>query len=94
MTNGDLILNIAVNLGRLGRYALKNNPDRIKQFLNDSDNYLRQIKVDKLSAKYTPTHRHFLTVYQKLKNKDVVDVDWADTAFTWANILTHRAKLA
>lgn len=94
MTNQDLILNIAVNLGRLGRYALENKPARIAQFLNDSDNYLKQISVDNLGSKYIPTHKHFLTVYQKLKNKDVVDVDWADTAFTWANILTHRAKLA
>lgn len=89
----NIILNIAVNLGRLGRWAAEGKPARIHQFIDDTESYLSQIRTASLSSQFVPTHKKFLQVFARLKKTPIND-EWAEEAFTWANILTHRAKLA
>jgi len=92
MTNSDLVLNIAVNLGRLGHWAQSGQIPRISQFLADTQIYLDQIQ--NIDPKFRPTYTRFLKDYQFLRSTSPNPDDWSDTAFTWATILTHRAKLA
>ena len=92
MTPKDLILNIAVNLGRLGRWAYEGKSTRIPQFLADTQTYLDQL-VD-FRPQFKPTYDRFLKDYLYLKSQPPNSQDWADTAFTWAAILSHRAQFA
>ncbi len=92
MTARDLVLNIAVNLGRLGRWSHEAKTDRIPQFLADTQNYLDQLHG--FNPGFTSTYESFIKDYSRLKSTPPSDPDWAETAFTWANILTHRARLA
>ncbi len=92
MNNQDLILNIAVNLGRLGKWGMEKRTERIAQFLEDSKRYLDQIDEKSLNQNFQETYKTFLKNFDYLQNNPAGD-DWAETAFTWANILTHRAKL-
>ena len=92
MTNQDLVLNIAVNLSRLGRYSFQNQSSRISQFLSDTQNYLDRLQ--NINPRFQLTYDRFLEAYSHLKSTPPDAKDWSDTAFTWASILTHRAKLA
>ena len=94
MTTQEIILNIAVNLGRVGRFAMEKKEKRVKLFLEDNKRYLKQLKGKTLSSKFQKTYRNFLTAYKKLSSNIFCNEDWAEEAFTWANILTHRSKLA
>lgn len=92
MTNRDLVLNIAVNLGRLGRYSYQNQPARISQFITDTQDYLDQLQ--NFHPGFQNTYDNFLKAYTFLKSTLPDNDTWSDTAFTWAAILTHRAKFA
>lgn len=92
MTNSDLVLNIAVNLGRLGRWAQSGQTPRISQFLADTQIYLDQIQS--IDPQFRSTYARFLKDYQFMRSTSPNPDGWSDTAFTWAVILTHRAKLA
>lgn len=93
MQSKDIILNIAVNLGRLGRWAADGRHGRIPRFLTDTESYISQINDTSFSPRFQSTYNNFLKAFASLKRNPVNDA-WAETAFTWANILTHRAKLA
>lgn len=92
MTSRDLVLNIAVNLDRLGRWAYEGKTNRIPQFLADTQTYLDQFR--EFDSRFRSTYDRFLKDYSRLTSTPPNDQDWADTAFTWAAILTHRARLA
>lgn len=92
MSNQDLLLNVAVNLSRLGRWAFEGKTARIPQFLADSQTYLNQ--VQNVSPQFRSTYERLLKDFLYLKSLSPNSPDWSDTAFTWAAILTHRAKLA
>lgn len=92
MTNQDLILNIAVNLGRLGRWKMEGKTERIKQFIEDSKVYLNQLDRQKINSSFFETYDGLIKNFNLIQEN--LDGDWAEDAFTWANILTHRAKLA
>lgn len=93
MNARDLTLNIAVNLGRLSRWAMEGKEARVNQFLFETEGYLNQLeKLDK-SQKFQPTFDLFKKNFFNLKNNIKLDKFWAEDALTWANILTHRAKL-
>ena len=94
MTSNDLILNIAVNLGRLGRWALEKKEARIKQFIQDTDFYLNELERASINPRFIPTFHFFKSEYSRLSQNIQLDETWAESMFTWANILTHRAKLA
>ncbi|OGC93103.1 hypothetical protein A3D85_02230 [Candidatus Amesbacteria bacterium RIFCSPHIGHO2_02_FULL_47_9] len=92
MTPQDLVLNIAVNMSRLGRYSHGHQLSRVSQFLADTQNYLDQLQ--NFHPRFRPTYDRFLKDFLYLKSTPPDSSDWSDTAFTWASILTHRAKFA
>lgn len=94
MTAQDLTLNIAVNLGRLSRWAMEGKESRVQQFLLETEDYLKQLEKTPKSDRFQPTFNSFKKHFSQLKGKASLDKDWAEDALTWANILTHRAKLA
>ena len=94
MNAEDLTLNIAVNLGRLSRFAMDGKEQRVKQFLLDTDDYINQLEAAPKSERFLPTFKSFINKFQQLKNNVMLNEAWAEDMLTWANILTHRAKLA
>lgn len=93
MNAKDLVLNIAVNMGRLSRWAMEGKYSRIKQFISDTDTYVEQLDKTQQNEKFKPTYLAFRKKFEELK-KSKPNESWAEDALTWANILTHRAKLA
>ena len=94
MNAQDLTLNIAVNLGRLGRWVADGKIARISRFMEETENYLKQLEVAPKSKKFNKTFEIFKQKFSTLKNNRNYDDTWAEEILTWANILTHRAKLA
>lgn len=94
MKTSDLVLNIAVNLERLSRWSVDGNSKRIEQFLLQTDEYLKSLKKLDVSEKFEKTLVNFEKDFEKLKKDPSDSLEWAEKALTWANILTHRAKLA
>ena len=93
MNARELTLNIAVNMGRLCRFAADKRTTRVNQFLNETQIYIDQLEQTPKNEKFIPTYLQFKTKFSELKNNVVLDDKWAESALTWANILTHRAKL-
>lgn len=94
MNAQDLTLNIAVNLGRLGRWAMERKPNRIQQFLDETEIYIAQLEGAPKAERFLKTFELFKKEFFALKSNVSLDDTWAETMFTWADILTHRAKLA
>lgn len=90
----DLVLNIAVNMGRISRWATEGKKVRIVQFMDETQNYLDELQKSDVSEKFYPTLKSFKKKFSELKNNVQLNEAWAEDALTWANILTHRAKLA
>ena len=94
MNAQELTLNIAVNLGRMGRCAYEGRRVRLEQFLKETEEYVNQLESISKTAGFQRTFDLFSESFNNLKNDVHLDSAWAETAYTWANILTHRAKLA
>ena len=94
MNAKDLTLNIAVNLGRVSRWAVEGKKKRIIQFLAETEDYLAQLEKTPLKPRFVKTFQLFQKAFKRLQSDIRLDEDWAEEALTWANILTHRAKLA
>ena len=94
MSARDLVLNIAVNLGRLSRFSSEGRAKRIKQFLTDTEYYLAELEKIAVSDKFRPTLERFKLDLIRLKDLNFITPEWAEETLTWANILQHRAKLA
>ena len=94
MNAQELTLNIAVNMGRLARFAMEGRTLRIDQFLEETQKYLNELENSQYQAKFRPTLAFFKEKFELLKNSESFNEGWAEEALTWANILTHRAKLA
>lgn len=90
----DIILNIAVNLGRISRWAIDGKQSRINQFLEETETYLNLLEDAPKSVRFQKTFDSFKKYFQLLKNSNERDEEWAEAILTWGNILTHRAKLA
>ena len=93
MTTQELALNIAVNLGRIGRWSLEGKMNRLNQFLDETQEYIRQLEQTPKSVRFQRTFDVFRVSFDDLKNGARPDQAWAEMMFTWANILTHRANL-
>jgi len=89
----ELTLNIAVNLGRLGRWANEGRISRVNQFLTQTEEYINQLERIPKSLRFSKTFDIFRKSFNELKNAKQFDLTWQETMFTWANILTHRASL-
>lgn len=94
MNAEDLTLNIAVNLGRISRFAMEGKRERVKQFLQETENYLMELENVSRSEKFDVTLQHFKNKFEQLKHNVELNKIWAEDMLTWANILQHRAKLA
>ncbi len=94
MTARDLTLNIAVNLGRLSKWAVEKKEKRVEQFLNETQEYINELEVAPKSSRFDSTFQTFKNEFHKLKSNVSLNDEWAEEALTWANILAHRAKLA
>lgn len=90
----DLTLNIAVNLGRLSRFAIEGKKSRIEQFLIETEEYVEELERAKRNPRFEKTFVTFKYNFSNLKKNIALTDEWAEQALTWANILTHRAKLA
>ena len=91
------ILDISVNLARISDWILSENTHkqaRVDQFLQETKQFLSQI--NNVSDSFKPTLKRFKKEFnQLLKDRTSPNrYDWAEKALTWANILSHRAKLA
>lgn len=89
----ELTLNIAVNLGRLCRWAIEGRRARVDQFLAETEEYLRALETVPKSARFLPTYEWFKKDFENLRHNVHLNEDWAESMLTWANILTHRASL-
>ena len=94
MNAKELALNIAVNLGRIGRWACEGKKARLDQFLAETEALVEQLEQAPKSERFQGTFAIFKRTFNDLKRDVRLDQVWAETAFTWANILTHRARLA
>jgi len=94
MNAQELTLNIAVNLGRIGRWACESRRERLEQFMKETEGFVAALDKAPKSARFQKTFDAFLIVFESLKKNVRMDPVWAETMFTWANILTHRARLA
>ncbi len=90
----ELTLNIAVNLGRLCRWAMEGRRSRVEQFLIETEEFIKDLEVLPKSPRFLPTYEWFKADFKRLSQDVRMDKDWAEEMLTWANILTHRALLA
>ena len=90
----ELILNIAVNLGRICRWAMEGRKERVEQFLAETEVYVNALEKAPKSSRFLPTYEWFKTDFKRLCHDVRMDANWAEAMLTWANILTHRASLA
>ena len=100
MNNKAIILDIAMNLNRVGNWAVDNfavKEKRIYFFLDQTAQYINSLDASSFSTKFQKTYDRFLKDYKlltqevKLSSKD--DGIWGEKMMTWGNILTHRSKL-
>lgn len=94
MTAQEITLNIAVNLGRLARWVSEGKTARVKQFIDETDEYIAILDKTSKSERFEKTYESFKANFDRLKRSNRFDDIWAEEALTWSNILTHRAKFA
>ncbi len=90
----ELTLNIAVNLGRIGRWAYEGRRNRLEQFLQETEVYIHELERLPKSSRFQETFDIFVKNFNNLRSDIRIDPYWAEMMLTWANILTHRAELA
>jgi len=90
----EITLNIAVNLGRLCRWAMEGRKARLDQFLSETGEYLKALEAAPKSERFMPTYEWFKKDFESLSHNVQMNEDWAESMLTWANILSHRAQLA
>lgn len=90
----EITLNIAVNLGRLCRWAMEGRKGRLEQFLSETQDYMKALEAAPKSDRFLPTYQWFKEDFEALSHDVRMDEDWAEAMLTWANILSHRAQLA
>ena len=98
MDNKAKILDIAMNLNRVGNWAADDyvgKRKRINSFLDQTNGYISSIDVNSFKASFRNTYDKFLLEYSKLekeaKTGPANSLFWAEKAMTWGNILTHRS---
>ena len=94
METKELILNIAVNLSRLSRWSMDGRKARVEQFLTETEAYLKVLDEAPKSLRFLPTYEWFKDEFSRLRQDVRRNEEWSESMLTWANILTHRAKLA
>lgn len=94
------ILDIAMNLNRIGNFAADDfvkKRKRIDFFLEQTTNYINSLDPSSLPNNFKKTFNRFLREYSKMAQVTKVELEdsliWAEKMMTWGNILTHRSKL-
>ena len=90
----ELALNISVNLGRIGRWACEGRVNRLNQFLEETEAYIHELDMAPKAPRFQKTFDIFKKTFNEIKNDRRLDPSWAETMFTWADILAHRARKA
>ena len=100
MTPKDKILDIAMNLNRIGNWAADDyygKEKRITTFLGNTTQYINSLNKQDFNEFFGKTYKTFLKEYKKLEkeaeNGPSNPLYWAEQMMTWGNILTHRSKL-
>lgn len=100
MDNKAKILDIAMNLNRIGNWAADSystKQKRILMFLNQTTMDLKLLKSSSFPNQFKKTFKQFSKEYSRLekaaKSKPKDELKWAEEMMTWGNILTHRTKL-
>ncbi len=100
MSNKAKILDIAMNLNRIGNLAAddyEKKKKRIDIFLEETKEYIDSIDKSSLSKPFQKTFDKFLEEYLLLEKKNIKTqqekIEWAEQMMTWGNILTHRVKI-
>lgn len=98
MNSKGLVLDIAMNLNRIGNFAADDfvgKRKRIKFFLEQTTRYINSLDSSLMPANFRKTLDKFLKEYDDLiKHKGSKNsLVWAEKLMTWGNILTHRSKL-
>ncbi len=100
MNNKALVLDIAMNLNRIGNWAVdnfENKEKRIYFFLDQTSGYIDSLSSSSFSDKFKKTFDKFLEDYKLLKKEVGLSSKdnevWGEKMMTWGNILTHRSKL-
>ncbi len=93
------VMDISLNLARVGDWTADSYETKktlISIFLKQTEEYLKELKKQKISKQVLPVIVLFEKEFKRLlKDKDQMNKEeWAERALTWANILQHRAKLA
>lgn len=88
-----LILDITTNLSRIGRFALEGNEKRVRQFTEEIEEYIREIDNREIPENFKRTYKNFKSAFVTISNNKGNRQNIADDAFTYSNILTHRATL-
>lgn len=94
MKASELVMNIAVNLVRIARFAEDGRAPRVRQFTQETEEYLQKLEQSPRSERFEHTLVQFKKEFAKLVSAKKYDADYIDDLHTWANILTHRAERA
>ena len=100
MDTRNVILDIAMNLTRVGNWAADDydaKKERIKMFLGNTTRYIQSLNRASFPPSFSSTFNTFLREYSKLERTGLEgpnnSLEWAEKMMTWGNILTHRSKL-
>lgn len=98
MTTKQQIMDIAMNLNRIGNWAADGydaKQKRIAQFLQETKEYVEA--APRANPKFQKTfdvfQKEFKNLYKEGINGPNDEQAWAEQMMTWGNILTHRSSL-
>lgn len=98
--NYDLVMDIAMNLNRVGNWAADGFDERkskIGTFLDNTSLYIKNVDKDRLPSNFIGTWNEFLEKYKEFEKEGLSspndELYWGEQMMTWGNILTHRSKL-
>ena len=100
MNTKNKILDIAMNLNRIGNWAADGyvvKKERIKIFLDNTSEYIDKIDRVGLDDSFGKTYDRFIGEFPSLRAEGLKGpknpLYWAEKMMTWGNILTHRSSL-
>lgn len=93
MKTRELVMNIAVNLVRIARFAKEGRAPRVRQFVIETQEYLSRLSNSPRSGRFEKTFLKFKDKFNSLASVTEYNDSFVDDLHTWANILTHRAAL-
>ena len=95
----DTILDIAMNLNRVGNWAADDyagKKERIKTFLGNTTTYIKSLDDSSFPPSFAGTFSDFTKEYSLLEKEGLNGPQnplfWAEDMMTWGNILTHRSQ--